>query len=1175
MLRTSNRRRSNYVDSICDGRRLTADLGQFITLSFHLCVQHDAHDAVRRTGPSATADTFIDDIVADAGNWHTDVAADDAAAADDDDIWADDGDDADGAAGGETIAGHDDTALSHYRRAADDSGVDRDEKDGSGNTRHAADTVRILAAAADTTGPEDDNHLGSSCITGGRRRNGRCDSDGPTNDAVRSRDGRPIGAVLSCGARGNGRQNTEYGSDNHNRPGGRTGRGHGDGRCGKNGVMGPGDVNSDRGQYGRSCNGTPDCSAACNDSGSVGGLRRENENSRRSRGDSVTGSGRLNSRVNSCDVDVSCNKDGGGHASGSRGDQSDDGDVGSGAAGAADICDDQGDASLSEDVQRQLAFVRQQRMKWLEARDHGATTESTAAKRSAGSSETKPDREISEMQLATSGKCLSVVSRQRDSVVPRPATEKSKIGRHAPASPQRPAPADSVGEDEEPAVNGGNGGKNSAHLNRVRNCSNSQVGSSAADISDSDGVCKLNGRSGGLKVTVFGTTNDDRPSTVAVGESFDDQKPRRTASSYFGTAERQRTQSESQHGQQRVPDAGASVSLQAAPDDDRRSLETQLEPASVDATDASICADPPVSEFRAPISTRNDVGILSIRRSAEMLRPSENAERKTADAVSPGLHDDEADSASGAGVRSLDVRCSFYPISLSLDMPVNEDDFDVYVNEDGLKFWLQGISAEGSFSAHNDFTGISPTEGFADSENTLLKLPVYLASKNASDKPEEVRLEAETEADYQSACELAQSVTLDTPSVESTASDVKVPYSCAKLWTCVYSREGVGVGEISARCSPVDCAEIRNNVLDDATTAVTLSEEIGVNDERASENRLVDEGVCCSPSIQDTVTESTYNAANQSPSKPEEVCLSAETRTNYQSANESTQSATLDTSTVEGSACDVKATPGCAKLRTCVYSRDGTGVGEVKTRLPPAFCDAEVHNNVLVDATVAVTLAEVTGVDDEWESEEAEKPVCFLPSFRNTVIQSTYNDANDANQTSSKETARCDKASHEVISLREQLTFVSTESCMKTTLPQNGHEESSDVVPVPNTTERESVVPNGNATNDTVREHSIDCLNSLVPVDELNKLSDADDSRLRDTNYEIPEEMEADFIDQMYHETCPNVSRGSTEDCSSETSLSIVVSHVVDDRHFWGQIVNEGIQVCAAIIRPHRTHGVQ
>jgi len=38
-------RRSNSVDSTCDGGRSTDDRRQFITLSVHVCVQHDACDA--------------------------------------------------------------------------------------------------------------------------------------------------------------------------------------------------------------------------------------------------------------------------------------------------------------------------------------------------------------------------------------------------------------------------------------------------------------------------------------------------------------------------------------------------------------------------------------------------------------------------------------------------------------------------------------------------------------------------------------------------------------------------------------------------------------------------------------------------------------------------------------------------------------------------------------------------------------------------------------------------------------------------------------------------------------------------------------------------------------------------------------------------------------------------
>jgi len=43
-------------------RRSTDNHGQFITLSVYLCVQHDAREADRRAGPSATADTCLNPI---------------------------------------------------------------------------------------------------------------------------------------------------------------------------------------------------------------------------------------------------------------------------------------------------------------------------------------------------------------------------------------------------------------------------------------------------------------------------------------------------------------------------------------------------------------------------------------------------------------------------------------------------------------------------------------------------------------------------------------------------------------------------------------------------------------------------------------------------------------------------------------------------------------------------------------------------------------------------------------------------------------------------------------------------------------------------------------------------------------------------------------------------------
>jgi len=43
-----NRRWSNEVDSTCDGRCSTDDLGLFITLSVHRCVQHDSRGSASR-----------------------------------------------------------------------------------------------------------------------------------------------------------------------------------------------------------------------------------------------------------------------------------------------------------------------------------------------------------------------------------------------------------------------------------------------------------------------------------------------------------------------------------------------------------------------------------------------------------------------------------------------------------------------------------------------------------------------------------------------------------------------------------------------------------------------------------------------------------------------------------------------------------------------------------------------------------------------------------------------------------------------------------------------------------------------------------------------------------------------------------------------------------------------
>ena len=903
------------------------------------------------------------------------------------------------------------------------------------------DTVR---SPADAGGREDDDRLSRGCVTGGRRGAGRSGSCG-SDDVTGSRGGTEVAQGRGGrGERRQGAQDVPAGSRGRSGPGGRTGLGHGDGGNGsrsKNGVVGPGDVNGDSGQCNRGGGGPRDRDFTGNnsaDSSSVGSFRRADESSRHSRGDAVTGSG--SSRADSCDVDVSSNKDDCRGGSSLRG-RNDGGNDGASTAGGATVCRDRGDASPGEDSQNQSAFVRQQRMKWLEANCDGAAKQSdtprsqlpTATERSHGPSATKSSGDVSsgcrpEKPVATSGERLGVVSRRSDAVASRLTTE-STTGRHRPTT--RPALTNRVvGTDVEPG-NGDKSGKNCADRNQVRSCS--RTGSGEDDGVDSGGGCR--GHSDGIKVTVFGTTNDvsKGPTAAAVEESSDDQKPRCLTSSYCGTVDRQRTDAESQRRQQSVRDAGAtdsgaSASLKVASVDDRRFSETRRTPAAVQVQEvatmaaASICSDRPMTDLPAPLSTQNDVGVTSsTRHSTEAPTTSDSAEPKTADMVSPGLHDafDNVDSGTGSEARSVELPNSSRAISLSFDTPLIEDEFDIYMKEDGLDVWLQGGSASQLLDARHDVVSIDPTEGFADSDDeTLLKLPASSTSENG--KPGEVCSAAETRADCQSVGELAQSLTSDTPNVETSAGAVKAPPSRAKLWTCVYSRECVGVGEVSTRFSPAYCdAEVQNSVPDDATTAVASVGGSGAKNERASEKQFADSPVCCSSSYQNTaVTESTFN---------------------------------------------------------------------------------------------------------------------------------------DTNQAFSKETSRCDKPSQELVSsTQEQLISISAE---------NVDEKSSEVIPMSSTTVTESFCSEVNAADKPAHVDSIDSLNS-VPVDEPSRLSAAG-SPLEDTEYEIPAEMEADFIDQMCHETCPNVAPSSTEDSSAETLLNIVVTHVVDARHFWGQIVNEGIQVCA------------
>jgi len=811
-----------------------------------------------------------------------------------------------------------------------------------------------------------------------------------------------------------GAVNVSSGSRGRGGPGGRTGRCHSDADSGCHGngdLMRPGDVvNGDVGQYGHRGSGTRDRDFADEraDSGSVGNIRRENENGGRSHAGAVCGS--ADSRVSGCDVVVSSNKD-----SGNLGGQND-----GNSHSAAAVCDDRGNSSLSEDTKSQLAFVRQQRMKWLEAQDRGATKQSdarsqllTTAEQSTGSSATKSNHAVSPGRRPDK----PVVSRQSDTVVSRPLTDSTTV-RQRPASQTRPALTNRVGKDVEPGSQG-NGVKNCADRNQVRNCSNSQIGRSAADGVDNDSSC-----SGRMKVTLFEATNNvSRRPTAAVETRPGDEKSRCMTASCCETVERQGTPSESQPLQQSVPDAAASASLAYASDDGHRSSETRPKPVTVavqeDATTtaALVCSDRPLTDVRASLSTQNDVGVISsTHQSAEA--PGDSAVPKTADTVSAGLHEvfDKVDSASELGAPSLEVRNSSCTTSLSLYEPLIEDEFDIYIKEDGLDFWFRGCSASESFGAQHDLVSIDPPEGFADGEDTLLKLPGCSTSENDSHKPDEVCSATETQAKHQSVRESAQSVTSDATNVERRACGVKAPRGRTTLWTCVYSREdGDEVGQVSTRFSPAfyHDAKIQNSVTVDATPGVALAEGMVISDERASENELVDSRICPPRNHQDT----------------ESACRSF----------------------------------------------DGKAPQELAS------------------------------------------------------------------------------------STQGQLTFISAKSCMKTTLSQNVHGKSSDNVSTSSTTEQESSSVEADASAKPIVVDTIDSLTSMS-VDKLNRPCVAD-NQPEDTNYEIPAEMEADFIDQMYHETCPNVLRSSTEDPSSEMSLDIVITHVVDARHFWGHIVNEGIQV--------------
>jgi len=487
------------------------------------------------------------------------------------------------------------------------------------------------------------------------------------------------------------------------------------------------------------------------------------------------------------------------------------------------------DITDTDETRSQLAFVRLQRMKWLESQTRSTTKQSDSrqshlvtAEKSSGRSEEKPDLTVSTVRrpsetVTTAGVNTPVVTRQRDTTVLRYTTEGQR-----PETKIEPATSGCVGKETDESDR--EGGKNCRDDSAVRNCQSSRTGS------------------GDVKVKNFGSRNDDNESesetTVKEKPCLDGQRSRCETESDTGiSADSLRTESDLQLQQQRLLDASATASSKLSSDDnqfsDTQPKEAAVAVKQVETISTSIFSDPPKSASRVLLSTPNDLNITSTHRSVTVSGMRHNLVLETTDTASHRLHDatrhlkDFDSSDLGSAPPSDKVPSSSHMRSLYVDEPLIEDEFDVYMKKDGLDFWSPGHSASESLSAHiqHDVPSIEPPEGFADTDDTLLKLPVISASEVVCDKSEEGRLAEETFC--QSACKLVHNVPSNTPDVEKSASDVKTLPSSSHMWTCVYSRNDGEVGKVSMRFSGAyRDVKSSNSILGDVEATTALVEGI-------------------------------------------------------------------------------------------------------------------------------------------------------------------------------------------------------------------------------------------------------------------------------------------------------------------------------------------------------------
>jgi len=430
---------------------------------------------------------------------------------------------------------------------------------------------------------------------------------------------------------------------------------------------------------------------------------------------------------------------------------------------------------------QQKVYVRQQRMKWLQAKtgESGSQLDPTETAKKAPSGCRDGAVRCRDAALAVPG----VGGRSASAMEQRRASETA--GACGRRTTKTKIAEDRVREETEPENDREDGDRDRRQAGSSRN---SHIGS-GADGTNRDG--NDTGRSGDcgidnrIKITAFGSRHDaaNTESTgVVVHESSGIEKQgarcETTPDSRF--TEQQTRETMSQFHQQKMSDGQSRASLKLELGERRPFSETRPGTGAVGVQEVAVIAASVQSHLLSCGAQASDENVTEsvdvVTKTADSVAP------KTGDAESARSHDDVIHSKAAGDVLNSFCATSFH-----------EDAFDVFVKDGALDFWSQG-RAESQLlrpDLQHDSPDLilEPPESFAD--ETPLKMPVISTSENFSDKPEETRSAEETRTDRPGPCTF----------VHAPSMYLKTPARRALSWTCVYSRDDAGVGDVSTRCS--------------------------------------------------------------------------------------------------------------------------------------------------------------------------------------------------------------------------------------------------------------------------------------------------------------------------------------------------------------------------------------